>query len=401
MQSDAIIVGGGLVGMTLALALDAHGLTTDVIDNADLQATLAPGFDGRASAIASASGKMFQAIGLWDAIAADGCPIRAIRVADGLSPLSLHFDAEADGDPLGTMFENRRLRAALIDRAAAAPGIRIHAPSKLRDLARDTGGVTATLDDGTILRAPLVVAADGRRSALREAAGIRVATWKYDGAAIVTMIEHERGHDNVAFELFYPSGPFATLPMQPGNRSAIVWTVRADAAAATLGLPDRAFLAELDKRSGGFLGALKLVSPRSSYPLGFHHAERYVDDRLALVGDAGHGIHPIAGQGLNMGLRDVAALSQVLVESARLGLDLGDGQVLARYQTWRRLDNALVSGVTDSLTRLFGMPGRPAAGLRRLGLAAVQRLPPLRRRFMAEARGETGELPALLTGALV
>lgn len=401
MHSDAIIVGGGLVGMTLALALDAHGLEVDVIDSADLGATLAPGFDGRASAIASASGKMLQAIGLWEEIAGEGCPIRAIRVTDGLSPLSLHFDAEAEGDPLGTMFENRRLRAALIDRAAAAPGVRVHAPARLRDLARETGGVTATLDDGTILRAPLAVAADGRRSALREAAGIRVARWNYDGAAIVTMIEHERPHDNVAFELFYPTGPFALLPMQPGNRSAIVWTVRADAAQATLGLPERAFLAELDKRTGGFLGALRIVGPRSTYPLGFHHAERYVADRLALVGDAGHGIHPIAGQGLNMGLRDVAALAQVLVESARLGLDLGGPEVLERYQRWRRLDNALVAGVTDSLTRLFGVPGRPAAAVRRLGLAAVNRVPSLRRRFMAEARGETGELPLLLTGALV
>lgn len=414
-ESDVIIVGGGLVGMTLALALDAHGLSSAVVDAADLSTTLAPGFDGRASAIASASARMFRAIGLWDRIAEHGCAIDEIRVTDGLSPLHLHFDAR-DGDtgPLGYMFENRVLRAALIDAGNAASQVRVHAPARYRKVERTATGASVELADGTILTAPLVIAADGRRSALREAAGIRVAQWRYDQTAIVTMIEHEVPHGGVAFELFYPTGPFAILPMKTagapagatdvtstgtiGGRSAIVWTVRADDAAAYLGLPERVLAAEIAKRMGGFLGAVRLIAPASSYPLGFHHAERYVDDRLALIGDAAHGIHPIAGQGLNMGLRDIAALAEVLVEGARLGLDLGDPQLLARYQRWRRLDNALVSGTTDILNRLFALPGRPAATLRRLGLAAVERVPPLKRFFMAEARGETGDLPKLLQG---
>jgi 2-octaprenyl-6-methoxyphenol hydroxylase len=408
-QSDAIIVGGGLVGMTLALALEAHGLTVDVVDAAQLEDTLEPNFDGRASAIASASARMLRAIGVWDALEPHACAIDEIRVTDGLSPLSLHFDsADGEGGALGYMVENRRVRAALIEQARSRAGIRVHAPVRYGRVTRDITGAAVELADGTLLRAPLVIAADGRRSALREAAGIRVARWRYDATAIVTMIEHERSHSGVAFELFYPSGPFAILPMQsssadaaPGTRSAIVWTVEGDAAPAYLGLPERALAAEVGKRMGGFLGAIRLIAPASSYPLGFHHAERYVAERLALIGDAAHGIHPIAGQGLNMGLRDVAALAQVLVESARLGLDLGDAAVLERYERWRRLDNSMVAGVTDALTRLFGLEGRTAAGVRRLGLAAVERVPALKRRFMAEARGETGDLPALLTGELV
>lgn len=405
-QSDVIIIGGGLVGMTLALALDRHGLSSAVVDSADLSTTLAPGFDGRASAIASASARMFQAIGLWDSIAEHGCAIDEIRVTDGLSRLHLHFDGrEGDTGPLGYMFENRRLRTALIEAVGRAPHLRLHAPARYRSVDRGATGVRVELDDGTALSAPLVIAADGRRSALRETAGIRVARWQYDQTAIVTMIEHSVPHGNVAFELFYPTGPFAILPMRStglsGGRSAIVWTVEADDAAAYLGLPERALAAEIAKRMGGFLGEVRLIAPASSYPLGFHHAERYVDERLALIGDAAHGIHPIAGQGLNMGLRDIAALVEVLVEGARLGLDLGDAQLLARYQGWRRLDNAMVAGATDILNRLFALPGRPAATVRRLGLAAVERVPPLKRFFMAEARGETGDLPKLLQGLTV
>lgn len=405
-QSDVIIIGGGLVGMTLALALDAHGLSSAVVDSADLSTTLAPGFDGRASAIASASARMFQAIGLWDAIAEHGCAIDEIRVTDGLSPLHLHFDGH-DGNtgPLGFMFENRILRKALIEAAGRASQLRLYAPARYRRVERGATGVTVELDDGTMLSAPLVIAADGRRSALRDAAGIRIARWQYQQTAIVTMIEHEVPHGNVAFELFYPTGPFAILPMRAtglsGGRAAIVWTVEADDAPAYLGLPERALAAEIAKRMGGFLGEVRLIAPASSYPLGFHHAERYVDERLVLVGDAAHGIHPIAGQGLNMGLRDIAALAEVLVEGARLGLDLGDAQLLARYQGWRQLDNAMVAGATDVLNRLFALPGRPAAAVRRLGLAAVERVPPLKRFFMAEARGETGDLPKLLQGLSV
>jgi 2-octaprenyl-6-methoxyphenol hydroxylase len=399
-HSDVIIIGGGLVGMALALALDAHGMTSAVIDTADLDTTFAPGFDGRASAISSASVKMLSAIGIGDAIASEGCPIREIRVTDGLSPLHLHFDGHAEETPLGVMFENRVLRASLIEAGRRAANVAIHAPARAVRIERGEGGVAVTLHDGTELRAPLVVAAEGRRSPLRDAAGIRIGKWQYGHRGIVTMIEHEANHGNVAFELFYPTGPFAILPMNPGTRSGIVWSVPEGEAEGWLALPKRALAAEFDKRMGGFLGKFEFIAPVQTWPLGFHHAERYVDHRLVLVGDSAHGIHPIAGQGFNLGLRDAAALAEVLVESARLGLDLGSPAVLERYQRWRRLDAATVAGVGDLLVRLFGVPGKPAAAVRRLGLAAVERLSPLKTFFMAEARGQTGDLPKLLQGAL-
>jgi len=408
MNNDVIIVGGGLVGMSLALALDAHGLSSAVVDAADLDATLAPGFDGRASAIASASARMLRAIGLGAALDDHGCAIDQIRVTDGLSPLHLHFDARVDGgaaDPLGYMLENRLLRVALAAAAKSAKHVSVFAPARTVSVEREIHGATVTLTDGTVLRAPLVIAADGRRSALRDVAGIRVAAWRYPQTAIVTMIGHERPHDSVAFELFYPTGPFAILPLKgvagAQNRSAIVWSIENADAPGYTKLGPRALAAEIDARIGGFLGKIELIAPSSSYPLGFHHAETYVADRLALIGDAAHGIHPIAGQGLNMGLRDVAALAQVLVESARLGLDFGAPAVLARYSAWRRFDNSMVAGVTDALNRLFALKGRGPALVRRLGLAGVQRIAPLKARLMAEARGETGDLPALLHGELV
>lgn len=399
---DTIIIGGGLVGMTTALALAASGIRSAVIDSADLDATLAAGFDGRASAIASATWRMLAALGLDTELAPKGCPIREIRVTDGLSPLHLHFDGagDASGEPLGYMFENRHLRMALVAAGAASPHIDIHAPDAAAAIERTEAGVTVRLASGGTLTAPLIIAADGRRSKIREDAGIRIAAWSYHQTAIVGMIEHEVPHGNVAFELFYPAGPFAVLPMLPGTRSAIVWTVRERDSAATLALPERAFIAEIDKRMGGFLGKVCLAAKPSSFPLGFHHAERYTDRRLILVGDSAHGMHPIAGQGLNLGLRDSAALADVLAEAVRLGLDLGDPQVLARYQRWRGFDSMSVMGATDVLNKLFAIPGRPAATIRRLGLAGVHRLPPLKRFFMAEARGASGDLPSLLRGDL-
>lgn len=397
---DTIIIGGGLVGMTAALALATAGIRSAVIDSADLEATLAAGFDGRASAIASASWRMLAALGLGDRLAPQGCPIEEIRVTDGLSPLHLHFDGADAGEPLGYMFENRHLRIALIAAGQASPLIDIHAPDAAAHIDRAEGGVTVRLASGAVLSAPLLIAADGRRSKIREDAGIRVAGWSYHQTAIVGMIEHDVPHGNVAFELFYPAGPFAVLPMLPGTRSAIVWTVREQDAAATLALPERAFVAEIEKRMGSFLGPIRLAAKPSSYPLGFHHSERYTDPRLIMVGDSAHGMHPIAGQGLNLGLRDAAVLAEVLAEAVRLGLDLGDPQVLARYQRWRGFDSMAVLASTDLLNRLFGIPGRPAATIRRLGLAGVQRIPPLKRFFMAEARGTSGDLPALLRGDL-
>ncbi len=405
-QSDVIILGGGLIGATLAIALDVHGLGVAVVDTADLSATLAPSHDGRASAVSSASQHMLDAIGVARGLDGRGCPIHTIRVSEGLDRGALGFDAtEVDGRPLGVMYENRVLRQALLSTLGAAAGIRLCAPDRAADIVRDAHGVTVTLASGDVLKAPLLVVAEGRRSPTREAAGIRIAQWSYAQTAIVVTITHEVAHDGTAFEIFYPTGPFALLPMlddEAGrHRSAIVWTVPAAQGAATAALPERPLLAEIDKRIGGFLGKVALASPVWSYPLGFHQSERLIDQRLALIGDSGHGIHPIAGQGLNMGFRDVAALTECLVEAVRLGLDLGDPQVLERYQRWRALDNMMVAASTDLLNRLFGAPGRGMSALRALGLRAVDRLPPLKRRFMAEARGESGELPQLLTGTLV
>jgi len=405
LRSDVIILGGGLVGLTLAIALDAHGLTTAVVDPLDPSTQLAPGFDGRASAVSSASWRMLDTIGIGARLTGQGCPIREIRVADGLAPGGLDFVPGEDDEPLGIMFENRRLRAALHETAQQVAGVTLFAPTRAANVEREPHGVTVTLEDGRVLTAPLLIAAEGRNSPMREAAGINVARWQYDHVAIVSAFEHERPHGNVAYEIFYPAGPFALLPMlsttEGLGRSAIVWSVARKDAPGMLKLSDRAFLAEAEKQMGGLLGRLSPAAPRSSYPLGFHHAAHIISHRMALVGDAAHGIHPIAGQGLNLGFRDTAALAEVIVTGARLGLDLGDAQVLARYERWRSLDTFMVAASTDGLTRLFGVKGRTASAIRRFGLGAVQRIPPLKARFMAEARGESGDLPKLLQGMMI
>jgi 2-octaprenyl-6-methoxyphenol hydroxylase len=405
MHADVIIIGGGLIGSTLALALARHDVSSIVVDAQDLDATTLPAFDGRASAIASASARMLRALGLGDLFDSEGCAIREIRVTDGVAPQFLHFDAGVDGDPLGIMLENRLLRIALLRAVRASPLVTLVAPATVASLLRDDHAATLTLADGRVFTAPLAIAADGRRSQTREAAGIRLTGWSYPNAALVTMVAHSVPHGGVACELFYPSGPLALLPMTDTAdgrpRSAIVWTVKADAAAGARKLGPKALAAELASRIDGTLGEVEIIAPQVVWPLGYHHAASYSAERLLLIGDAAHGIHPIAGQGLNMGFRDVAALAEVLVEAARTGQDLGAPAVLDRYSAWRRLDNAMVGAVTDGLHRLFGLPGRLPAAVRRFGLAGVERLPPLKARFMAEARGETGQLPALLKGELV
>lgn len=403
-QADVIILGGGLVGSALAVALSAHGLGAIVIDIADPEVILAAGFDGRASAIASAPHRMLGAIGVLDRLAGAGCPIQGIRVSDGLDPGKLDFTPQDGETALGTMFENRLLRRALFEAAQAAPGVEVRMKTRAVSTVRDAHGVTVTLDSGDVIRAPLLIAAEGRNSPTRESAGLKVARWQYDHSAIVTSLHHEHSHENIAFEIFYPQGPFAILPLNDddqGHRSAIVWSVKRHEAPGMVKLSERGFLAECDKKMGGFLGKLGPLGNRWSYPLGFHHAATITAERLALVGDAAHGIHPIAGQGVNVGFRDVATLVEVLVDGKRTGLDLGDPQLLARYERWRSLDTFMVAAATDGLTRLFGIPGKTANAARRFGLAAVDRLPPLKNRFMAEARGESGDVPKLLQGMMV
>ncbi len=401
MDTDVLILGGGLVGAALAVALDVHGVSSIVIDPADPAVTLAPGFDGRASAVASASHRMLDAIGVGATLAGRGCAIRQIRVSDGLEPGKLDFIPDASDGALGTMYENKLIRRTLFDAATAAEHVDLRMQTRAASVDRGAAGVTMTLDSGDVIRAPLLVAAEGRKSPTREAAGITMAHWSYDHTAIIAAFHHERSHENIAYEIFYASGPFALLPLpddDAGHRSAIVWTVESKNAAGMLKLGERAFLAEATKRMGGFLGELSNLTPRSSYPLGFQHAARITDTRLALVGDAAHGIHPIAGQGLNLGFRDVATLAEVLVEGKRLGLDLGDAALLARYQRWRGLDTFMTAAATDTLTRLFGIPGKTASAVRRFGISAVDAIAPLKDRFMAEARGESGDLPKLLQG---
>jgi 2-octaprenyl-6-methoxyphenol hydroxylase len=399
-RADVIIFGGGLVGLTVASALDSSGLSSIVVDPADPAPRGDASFDGRTSAVSSSSMRMLETIGVTEHLTAPGCPIRRIAVADGLLPGALHFDSD-DGEPLGTMHENRRLRAALQSRAEAGKNIWLMWKSRVTGVGRGEAGVAVSLEDGRKLSAPLLIAADGRNSKTREAAGINVARWKYDHQAIVSVLRHERPHDHVAYEIFYPTGPFALLPMnddEQGHRSAIVWSVPDEDAAGWLSLNDEDFAAEAEAAMGGFLGKIALLAPRSSYPLGFHHAAQIIAQRLALVGDAAHAIHPIAGQGLNLGFRDAAALAQVLVEGARLGLDLGDRQLLERYQRWRSLDALSVAFATDTLTRIYGVPGKTASAIRRFGMGLVGRISPLRDRLMSEARGTSGELPLLLRG---
>jgi 2-octaprenyl-6-methoxyphenol hydroxylase len=407
-RSDVLILGGGLVGLSLAIALGRNGVTAIVVDSAEPESQIAPAFDGRATAVSSSSWRMLQAIGVGDKIAAHGCPIRAIRVSDGLAPGNLTFDpsrgrlGDGDEDPLGIMFENRLIRQALQQTAAECESITMIAPARTGEVVRDQAGVRAALTDGRAVMASVLIGAEGRNSPTRDAAHIPLARWQYDHSAMVMTVRHERPHENVAFEIFYPAGPFAILPMlddgEGGHRSAIVWSVSAADAPAYMGLSDRAFAAEIEKRMGGFLGTVEMGSRRWTYPLGFHHAAQITDLRLALVGDAAHGIHPIAGQGLNLGFRDAATLAQVLVEGARLGLDLGDAQLLDRYQRWRSLDSFSVALATDSLTRIYGVPGRTASAVRRFGMGLIDRIAPLKDRLMAEARGESGDLPLLLRG---
>jgi len=399
---DLVILGGGLVGMTLALAAAKRGLSSHVIDRADPAELTAEGFDDRATAISTASWHLFENIGIAAGLEQFACDIASIAVTDQQKPGRLDFVPGEGGGTLGRMFPNRRLRLALFEAAAKEPLIEWTPLATVVERQRSEYGVAAVLSDGRKFRGSLMIAAEGRQSPTRDAAGISIAKWDYKHRAIIAGLTHEKPHGNVAWEIFYPAGPFALLPLNDDadgtHRSSLVWTVSEDDAAGVTKLGDRAFLAEVEKRMGGVLGKVLSVGHRSSYPLGFHHTAKITAERLALIGDSAHGIHPIAGQGLNLGLRDVGALVEVLAEGARLGLDPGDPELLKRYETWRGLDSFMVALATDGLTRLFGVPGAAASAVRRLGMAAVQRTPVLKQFFMDEARGVSGDLPELLRG---
>ena len=404
-KADVIIIGGGLIGLTQALSLAANGISSHVVDRADPVAMMAAGFDGRTSAISSSSMKMFNAIGLSDIMAGKGCPIEQIWVSDGLKPGALDFVPGADDGYLGQMFENLFLRRTLYEAAVASDIIHLHMPVNITTKDRDASGVSVTLESGVVLTADLMIVAEGRQSQTREEAGIIIAHWQYAHSAMVGAIFHENPHSNVAYEIFYPSGPFAVLPMLDSDdgrhRSAIVWSVDHGDAPGYMKLSPRGYAAELEKSMGGILGTVELAAPLAAYKLGFHHAGAITAERLVLIGDSAHGIHPIAGQGLNLGLRDVATLTEVLVDGMRLGLDFADAQLLDRYARWRSIDTLMVAMSTDTLNRLFSIPGKTASAVRRFGMGLVQRTAPAKAFFMAEARGESGDLPKLLRGAAI
>ncbi|TDW65110.1 2-octaprenyl-6-methoxyphenol hydroxylase [Novosphingobium sp. PhB55] len=397
---DLIILGGGLVGMTLALAAARAGITSHVIDRADPADLTAEGADGRASAISTASWNLFTNIGLAPALKNLGCPIDSIAVTDSMKPGRIDFTPKPEEGSLGRMFANRDLRLALFAAAREEKNIAWHVRTEAVRRDRGPHGVEVELSDGRVLKSSLLVAAEGRQSPTRDEARFALAKWDYKHRAMVTGLFHEKSHANTAWEIFYPAGPFALLPLldddQGRHRSALVWTVAEKDAAGIIAMPDAMFHNEVESRMHGVLGKITLSAPRMSYPLRFHHAGHVIDERLAVIGDAAHGMHPIAGQGLNLGLRDVGALVEVLTEGMRLGLEPGDAQLLARYEKWRSLDTFMVMSVTDGLTRLFGIPGRLPSAARRLGMGAVQRLPSLKRFFMDEARGMSGKLPELL-----
>jgi 2-octaprenyl-6-methoxyphenol hydroxylase len=399
---DVIIGGGGMVGLTLGLALAQGGLKVIVCDPVPTAKILDAKFDGRVTAIAYAAIRMYQALGVWDQLAPNAQPIEDILVTDGApgrapSPFSLHFDGAEAGTPLGHIAENRHIRAALFAAVERAPNLELISPAAINDLIEDVHGITATLSNGDTVAARLAVAADGRDSAMRERMNIGVVGWSYPQTGIVATVEHEKPHNGVAYEHFLPAGPFAILPMT-GNRSSLVWTERETLAPRLLKLPDAEFNAEIAKRFGTHLGQTSATGPRWSYPLKFHLARAYVKPRFALAGDAAHGIHPIAGQGLNLGLKDAAALAEIVLDAARLGLDFGQLDILQRYERWRRFDSFTLAAATDALTRLFSNDIAPLRILRDFGMGVVDQIGPARRFFMRHAGGDIGKLPRLMKG---
>jgi len=400
--TDVVIGGGGMVGLTLGLALAQGGLKVTVVDPLPKDTVTGAAFDGRVSALAYAAVRMYRQLGVWQHLEAEAQPIEDILVTDAApgrapSPFSLHFDGAEAGTPLGHIAENRHIRAALFAAAEAMPGLSLVAPASLSELSVGPRDVAARLSDGNAVSARLVVAADGRDSAMREHMGIASVGWDYPQTGIVATVAHEKPHRGVAYEHFLPAGPFAILPMT-GNRSSLVWTERAALAPAMMTLDEDAFDAEIAKRFGAHLGQVRATGPRWSYPLKFHLAREYVRPRFALAGDAAHAIHPIAGQGLNLGLKDAAALAESVLDAARLGLDIGAMDVLKRYERWRRFDSFTLAFATDALTRLFSNDVEPVRLLRDLGMGIVDRIGPARRFFMRHAGGDVGKLPRLMRG---
>ncbi|QYK41604.1 MAG: UbiH/UbiF/VisC/COQ6 family ubiquinone biosynthesis hydroxylase [Paracoccaceae bacterium] len=402
-DADILIVGGGLNGPALALALAHAGLTSAIVDARPAQMRRERGFDGRAYALAAASQRLLSALGVWPLVADHAQPILQVKASDGragegAAPFFLHFDAaELDDGQMGAMLEDRFLHGALMDRVAATPGIARHPGQTVTAQEVTARGASVTLASGTRVSGRLIVGCDGRGSGTATRAGLRRRGWAYGQTALVTAIEHDLPHHGIAHQFFMPEGPLAILPL-PGNMSSLVWSETDARAAAIQALPDDAYLAAVRPRVGEFLGALRLAGDRFTYPLSLSLAERWVAPRVVLVGDAAHGVHPIAGQGLNLGLRDVAALAETLVEAQRRGEDIAAPDVLDRYQRWRRFDTTALALGMDAVNRLFSNDNPILRPLRDIGMGLVSATPVLRRAFMRQAAGLSGDLPRLLRG---
>ncbi|PZU83821.1 MAG: ubiquinone biosynthesis hydroxylase [Shinella sp.] len=402
---DVLVVGGGYVGLAVAVAVKqaAPHLAVEVIEAAPEDAWKK---DPRASAIIAAATKMLEVFGIWDRIEPEAQPITRMIVTDSktsdpVRPVFLTFDgAVEDGRPFAHMIPNVAMVGALRD-ACAAAGIRIRHGVMATGFHNTGPSADLSLSDGSVVSARLVVACDGVRSKLRDMAGIKTVTWDYGQSGIVTTVEHERPHDGCAEEHFLPAGPFAILPLK-GNRSSLVWTERTGDAERLVASDELVFEEELERRFGHKLGTIRATADRRAFPLGLTLAREFVVPRLALAGDAAHGIHPISGQGLNLGFKDVAALAETIVEADRLGLDIGDLNVLERYQTWRRFDTFRMGVTTDVLNRLFSNDVTPIRVLRDFGLGVVDRMPSLKSFFIREAAGTTnGGAPKLLAGEAI
>jgi 2-octaprenyl-6-methoxyphenol hydroxylase len=400
---DVAVSGASFAGLALACALsDALGpeFRIAIIDRV---APAAMPADARAFALSAASRHLLEAIGVWPEIAAEAQPVDGIDITDssldaGVRPVLLSYDnATSTGEPATHIVPVGPLTAALKEKVKDHPSITLLAPAEATGLATGDTGARITLSDGRTIASSLVVAADGRKSPLRDAAGIKVIGWAYAQTGIVTTVRHERPHGARAVQHFLPNGPFAILPLT-GNRACITWTEDAGEAKRIMALDDVGFLAEIDTRFGGKLGGIALDGPRQSWPLQLHLARRYVAPRFALVGDAAHGVHPLAGQGLNLAFRDVAALVEVVADAVRLGFEPGDAQALARYERWRRFDSAVSAATFDGINRLFAGDAPLLRSVREVGLGVVDRIPALKRFFVSEAAGLTGEVPRLLKG---
>ncbi|SMH56043.1 UbiH/UbiF/VisC/COQ6 family ubiquinone biosynthesis hydroxylase [Azospirillum agricola] len=402
ITTEVVVLGGGLAGLTMAAALASAGVPVVCIDQDSPDRQAGDGFDIRTTAISYASMKVLEGAGVWRHMEAQAGPMLDIRIADQFSSLFVHYDhtelaMDGKNQPFGWILDNKDIRRALFARAAELPGLVHLAPAKATGVERTRSGAAVTLADGRTVRARLVIGADGRRSLARESAGIKVRRWSYDQSAIICTIRHSEPNKGIALEHFFPTGPFAVLPMTE-NRCSIVWSEKTSLVKTYLGLPDAEFIEELTRRSGGYLGDIELLTRREAWPLSVLLAERFIAGRLALIGEAAHAIHPIAGQGLNLGMRDVAALAEVIVDAHRLGLDVGGPEVLARFQRWRRFDTVLLAAVCDGLVHLFSNDIPPVRLARDLGMAVVNRLPPVKRFFMRHAMGVVGDLPRMIRG---